>query len=70
MLSRPVPFHEAWPLEPGEVYTMGIYEELAKQGYEFDNEYGCSEDRAEVWVNKKAKMAVRIEWMKIDEVGT
>ncbi len=49
---------------------MGIYEELAKQGYEFDNEYGCSEDRAEVWVNKKAKMAVRIEWMKIDEVGT
>ena len=49
---------------------MGIYEELKKQGYVFDHEYGCSEDRAEVWVNKKAEMAVRLEWMKIDEVGT
>ena len=32
---------------------MGIYEELEKQGYEFDHEYGCSEDRAEVWVSGK-----------------
>ena len=47
---------------------MGIYDELRKQGYEFEYEHGCSEDRAEVWINKEAKMAVRIEWMKMDEV--
>ena len=33
---------------------MGIYEELKKLGYEFDHEYGNSEERAEVWVNRKA----------------
>jgi hypothetical protein len=29
-------------------------------------EYGHSEDRTEVWINEKAGMAVRIEWMRVD----
>ena len=48
---------------------MGIKEELKKQGYVFEYEHGCSEDRAEVWIDKEAKMAIRIEWMKVDEVA-
>ena len=47
---------------------MGIGEELKKMGYQFEYESGDSEDRTEVWTNKEAGMAVRIEWMKLEEV--
>jgi hypothetical protein len=45
---------------------MSIYDELKKLGYRFEPEYGCSEDKAEVWINKKAQMGVRIEWFRLD----
>ena len=45
---------------------MGVREELQREGYRFEYEHGDSEDRTEVWVNEKAGMAVRIEWMKIE----
>lgn len=48
---------------------MGIDEELQKQGYQFEYEHGDSEDRTQVWINKKAGMAVRIEWFRMDKVG-
>ena len=48
---------------------MGIHDELRKQGYEFEYDRHDGEDRTEVWTNKKAGMAVRIEWLKIDEDG-
>ena len=48
---------------------MGIHEELRKQGYEFEYERHEGGDRTEVWVNKKAGMAIRIEWLKMDKVG-
>jgi len=47
---------------------MGIHDELRKMGYVFEYDYGDSEDRTEVWTNREAGMAVRIEWMKIEEV--
>ena len=46
-----------------------IREALRAEGYAFEYDYGYGEDRTEVWVNEEAKMAVRIEWMKIDEEG-
>jgi hypothetical protein len=45
---------------------MSIHEELKKQGFVFDREYGCSENRAEVWINKEAETGVRIEWFRLD----
>jgi len=45
---------------------MKIYEELEKAGYKFDREYGCPEDRAEVWINKEAGMAVHVEWSRLE----
>ena len=47
---------------------MGIHDELKKMGYTFEYDYGDSEDRTEVWTNQEAGMAVRIEWMRIEEV--
>jgi len=44
---------------------MSIGDELRNQGYRLEYEYGDSEERTEVWVNKKAGMAVRIEWMRV-----
>jgi len=55
------------PRELVEGRTMSIADELRNLGYKLEYEYGDSEDRTEVWVNKKAGMAVRIEWMRIDE---
>jgi hypothetical protein len=46
---------------------MGIHDELVRMGYTFEYERGDSEERAEVWVNKAAGMAVRIEWFRLDE---
>ena len=48
---------------------MGFHDELRKLGYICEYERGDSEDRTEVWVNREARMAVRIEWMAIDEEG-
>ena len=48
---------------------MGIHDELRRTGYTFEYDYGDSEDRTEVWTNKEAGMAVRIEWMKIEEAN-
>ena len=45
---------------------MSIYDELKKLGYQFESEYGCSEDRAEVWINKTTQMGVRVEWFRLD----
>ena len=46
---------------------MGIHEELKKLGYTFEYERPRGEDRLEVWTNKAPGMAVRFEWMKVDE---
>lgn len=48
---------------------MSVYAELAKMGYEHDHEYGSSEERAEVWVNRKTGMGVLIEWFRLPEVA-
>ena len=48
---------------------MEIGEELKKQGYEFDHEFGNSEDRAEVWVNRETGRGVAIEWFSLPEVA-
>jgi len=48
---------------------MTIHEELQKLGYKLEYEYGNSEDRTEVWINEKAGMAVRIEWMRVHGEG-
>jgi len=55
------------PREPPEVNRMSMSEELRKQGYKLEYEYGNSEDRTEVWINEAAGMAVRIEWMRVDK---
>lgn len=47
---------------------MGIKEELERQGYEFEYERTVGGDRRQVWTNKEAGMAIRIEWLKIDQV--
>jgi hypothetical protein len=46
---------------------MSIYKELKQLGYEFDHEYGDSEERTEVWVNRKAGMGLRLEWFGLVE---
>ena len=51
-----------------EVIAMGIQDELHKQGYEFDHDFGCSEDRTEVWVNQETGMGVAIKWFRLTEV--
>ena len=48
---------------------MGICDELKRQGYEFDHEYGSSEDRMEVWVNRKTGRGILIEWFSLPEVA-
>ena len=52
-----------------EVMTVSIHDELKKQGYEFDHEFGCSEDRTEVWVNRETGRGVAIEWFWLPEVS-
>ena len=52
--------------ELAEVRKMTIADELRRLGYTFQYDHGDSEERTEVWVNKKAGMAVRIEWMRVD----
>ena len=45
---------------------MSVGEELRRQGYKLEYEYGDTADRTEVWINEKAGIAVRIEWMRVD----
>lgn len=47
---------------------MSIYDEIRKLGYEFDHDYGCSEERTEVWVNRSTGMGIAIEWFRLPEV--
>ena len=54
------------PRELAEARRMTIHDELRKLGYKFEYEHGDSEERTEVWVNEKAGMAVRIEWIRIE----
>ena len=54
------------PRELAGVSKMTVADELRKQGYMLEYEYGDREDRTEVWINEKAGMAVRIEWMSVD----
>jgi len=42
---------------------------LRKQGYEFDHEHGNSEEKMEVWVNRKTGRGIAIEWFTLPEVG-
>ncbi len=51
--------------EPAEGDRMTIHEVLRNLGYKLEYEYGNSEDRAEVWIDEAAGMAVRIEWMRV-----
>ena len=44
-------------------------EELKKQGYELEYEHEDGEDHTEMWVNEKERMAVKIQWLKMHEVG-
>jgi hypothetical protein len=46
---------------------MKMYDELQKQGYEFQHEHGDSEKRTELWVNPLTCEAVRIEWFSLVE---
>ena len=48
---------------------MGIAEGLEEEGYRLEYEYDFGEDHTEVWTNEAAGKAVRIEWMKIDDVA-
>ena len=57
-------------LEMVEVRRVTIHDELRKLGYEFGYEHGDTGERTEVWVNEKAGMAVRIEWMRVDGEGS
>lgn len=52
-----------------EVRKMKIQEALREEGFAFEYERMRGEDTVDVWVNRDAKMAVRIEWLKIDEEG-
>ena len=47
---------------------MGIREELESEGYVFEYAYNEDGDRTEVWVNREAGKAVRIEWLEIAKV--
>ena len=55
--------------EGTEVSEMGIHDELKREGFKFEYERYNGEDRTEVWTNEKAGMAVRIEWLKVNEVA-
>jgi len=49
---------------------MGIAEELKKGGYDLEYERDEGGDHTEVWINRKARMAVKVQWLKMDEVRT
>ena len=46
---------------------MGIREGLKQEGYVFEYTYDEGGDHTEVWTNRKAGKAVRIEWLEIEK---
>ena len=46
-----------------------VHEALRAEGYAFEYERKRGEDRVEVWTSRDKQMAVRIEWLRIDEEG-
>jgi len=40
---------------------MGIDKELQRQGYEYDDRQAP----AELWINKKARLGVHLEWFRL-----
>jgi len=52
-----------------DVKRVGIHDELTKMGFEFDHGHGSSEDRCEVWVNRKTGRGLMIEWFALPEVA-
>jgi len=50
------------------VIRVTIRGELERQGYVFEYAYNEDGDRTEVWVNREAGKAVRIEWLEIERV--
>jgi len=48
---------------------MCIHDELSRLGYEFEDEFGSSEDHTEVWLNCDAGIGVAIEWFRLPEVA-
>ena len=48
--------------------NMSVYKELRQMGYEFDHEYGDSEERMEVWVNRETGMGIMLQWFRLAEV--
>jgi hypothetical protein len=49
---------------------MSIRDELEREGYKFQYEHGGNEDRTEVWINPVTKMAIRIEWFRVEDEPT
>ncbi len=41
---------------------MRVDEALEKQGFEFDEDRTEQEAPAEVWVNKRARLGIRLQW--------
>ena len=48
---------------------MKIHQALQEEGFAFEYERKRGDDVIEVWVNADKRMAVRIEWLRIDEDG-
>jgi hypothetical protein len=46
---------------------MSIHKKLMKMGYEFDHEFGDSEERTVIWVNRGAGMGILLEWFRLVE---
>ncbi len=44
---------------------MGIAKALQRQGYEVDEECTDREGNAEIWINRKINMGMRIEWFML-----
>ena len=44
---------------------MGIDKALQNQGYELDEECTNREGNAEIWINRKISMGMRIEWFRL-----
>jgi len=44
---------------------MGIDKELRDQGYEFDYERSERESPAEIWINRKVGLGIRLKWFRL-----
>ena len=47
---------------------MGVAEELEKQGYELRVDLG-SHERTQLWVDRRLKRGLVLEWFKLKKVG-